>query len=100
VFAEVNETRFAKLSFAGVVGFDVEFEAYPLSGVVLPDTGGVGRRPVKVYEAFATAAFLSPGAAVQSSPERSFMLQSVLPCSGTKATALRTEVLARCKHVV
>jgi hypothetical protein len=79
VFEELKETRFAKLSFAGVVGFEtgfeVGFEAGAFNGVVLPDNGGVGRRFAKVYDALGTAAFLlSPDLALQSRPERSFMI--------------------------
>lgn len=55
MLSELKDTRFAKLSFAGVVGFDAGFDAGPLNGVVLPDTEGVKRRLAKVYEALGTA---------------------------------------------
>lgn len=73
MFVELKETRFAKLSFAGVVGFDVGFDVGTFSGVVLPDMGGVGRRVAKVYGALGTAGFLLSGLVVQSRPERSFI---------------------------
>lgn len=74
MLAELKETRFAKLSFAGVVGFDVEVDVDAFNGVVLPDMAGVGRRLAKVYEAFGTAGFLVSGLVVQSRPERSFIV--------------------------
>jgi hypothetical protein len=84
VFEVLKETRFAKLSFAGVVGFDAGLDVGAFNGVVLPDIGGVGRMFAKVYEALGLAAFLlSPGLAVQSRPERSFIVWVLLPCSET-----------------
>jgi hypothetical protein len=81
VFAELKDTRFAKLSLAGVVGLDAAFEVDPFNGVVLPDIGGVGRRLANVYEALGIVGFLLSGLAVQSRPERSFILWKLLPCS-------------------
>ena len=44
---ELKLTRFEKVSFAGVPGFEGGFDRLPFNGVDLPETGGVGRRAAK-----------------------------------------------------
>lgn len=73
--AAAKGTRFAKLSFAGVAGFDGG--AGPLKGVDLPETGGVGRRALKEDVDSKFKGFLAAAAeleVVQSNPDRSSIL--------------------------
>ena len=47
---ELKETRLAKLSFAGVEGFEGGVEEAPAKGVDRPDHGGVGRMAEYIEE--------------------------------------------------
>ena len=42
-----NDTRFEKLSFAGVTGFEGGWEICPVKGEARPEVGGVGLRVEK-----------------------------------------------------
>lgn len=72
---EPNDTRFEKLSFAGVAGFEGGFECPAPGtdrGVDLPEIGGVGRRAAKAeLELMRGGFFGSCELVVQLNPERS-----------------------------
>jgi hypothetical protein len=69
---ELKVTRFEKVSFAGVPGFEGGLDKLPFNGVDLPETGGVGRRAAKAeLEVGGGGLLVCKFEEVQSSPERS-----------------------------
>lgn len=78
--AELNETRFEKLSFAGVCALDVRLDGGLSSGEDRPDVGGVGRNAAKADGGIPCGcALLAPSGLVdQSRAERSSMVDCVL----------------------